>query len=115
MAKYYIKMDDLKTSGELVQKFAKETIGEKINNLFSLLDSLKWEGPAANLYKENYKQKINKIKILSDMIEVYGKFMVMVSEGYSDINDKMYKEWQELIEKNRILLGLKEEKIEEKI
>jgi len=97
MAKYYVKMGELKTEGEEIQRYAKDTVGAKVQELIDMSDKLQWEGPTYEMFITLYTDKIKKIKYLAKMIEMYGKFMVMASEGYTEVNDKLEKEWQMVI------------------
>lgn len=94
MARYYVKMEELKSEGEEIQEFAKNVVEAKVQELIALLDKLEWEGPTYEMFIKLYTDKINKIKYLAKMIEIYGKFMVLVSDGFTEVNDKFNKEMQ---------------------
>ncbi len=94
MAKYYIKMEELKTEGEEIQEYAKNVIDAKVLELVGLADKLVWEGPTYEMFIKLFSEKIKKIRHIAKMIEIYGKFMVMASEGYTEVNDKFAKEMQ---------------------
>ena len=99
MSRYYVKMDELKEHGEEIQKYATDIVDAKVQELIRIGSELKWEGPLHNKFYSSFTEKVKKIRYVAAMLEVYGKFMVMASEGFTDINDKMYKEFMEDIKK----------------
>lgn len=98
MAKYYVKMDELKAEGEEIQEYAKNVVDAKIQELIVLSNKLEWEGPTHEMFMELFNDKINRIKYLAKMIEIYGKFMVIASEGFTEVNDKFAKEMQVIMD-----------------
>lgn len=98
MAKYYVKMEELKTEGEEIQKYAKDVVDSKIQELIALADKLEWEGPTHEMFIELFNDKIKKIRYVAKMIEVYGKFMVYASEGFTDVNKKFSEDMQKIME-----------------
>ena len=40
-------------------------------------------------------KKVKKIRYIAAMLEVYGKFMVMASDGYNEINDEIGRSFME--------------------
>ena len=99
MSRYYVRMEDLKEHGEEIKNYATDIVDAKIKELIKLGNELKWEGPAHDRFYESFTEKVKKIRYVAAMLEVYGKFMVMASEGYTDINDQMYKEFMADIKK----------------
>lgn len=98
MAKYYVKMEELKTEGEEIQKYAKDVVDMKMQELIALADKLEWEGPTHEMFMELFNEKIKKIRYVAKMIEVYGKFMVYASEGFTDVNKKFAEDMQKIME-----------------
>ena len=98
MAKYYVKMEELKTEGEEIQKYAKDVVDTKMQELIALADKLEWEGPTHEMFMELFNEKIKKIRYVAKMIEVYGKFMVYASEGFTDVNKKFAEDMQKIME-----------------
>lgn len=110
MARYYVKMEDLKTEGEEIQEFAKNVVEAKVQELVALGDKLEWEGPTYEMFIKLYTDKINRVKYLAKMIEIYGKFMVLASEGFTEVNDKFAKEMQIIMDdlkREKEKLGIK--------
>ena len=107
MAKYYVMMEELKAEGEEIQAFAKNVVDAKIQELVKLSETFEWEGPTHEMFINLYNEKLDKIKYLAKMIEVYGKFMVLASEGFTEVNDKFAKEMQSLMDE----LKLEKEKL----
>ena len=95
MSRYYVKMDELKERGEEIQTYATDIVDAKIQELIKIGKSLKWEGPAHDRFKESFDEKVKKIRYIAAMLEVYGKFMVMASDGYNEINDELGKSFME--------------------
>lgn len=99
--KYYVDMEKLKYDGEDLIHQAQKNIGTKYDELLSLLKEFEWEGEARNIFDENYKKMIIKIKEIEDVIVKLGAFMVTCSEHYDETEDKIIIRWQENIEKYR--------------
>ena len=97
--KYYVDMDKLKFDGEDLIHRAQNDIGPKYNEMMSLLNNFEWEGDARNVFDENYKKMINKIKDIEDVIVKLGAFMVTCSEHYGETEDQLLVKWQENIDK----------------
>ena len=101
MARYYVKMEELKTEGEEIQEYAKNIVDSKVQELIDLSDKLEWEGPTYEMFIKLYNDKVNRIKYLAKMIEIYGKFMVLASEGFTEVNNKFNKEMQLIMDELR--------------
>ena len=91
MSKYYVRMDELKEHGEEIKKYASDIVDSKVQELIKIGNSINWEGPAHDSFYASFTEKIKKIRYVAAMLEVYGQFMIMASEGYTDINDQIYK------------------------
>ena len=97
--KYYVDMDKLKEDGEELIYYSKENLGTKYDELLSYLNELEWEGYSRDLFDDNYKMMIKKIKDIKDIIVKLGAFMVTCSENYNETEDKLISKWQENIQK----------------
>ena len=91
MAKYFVKMDELKEKGEELEKYATDIMEVKINELIDIVNKFEWNGPASEEYIKLYKERTSKLLYASKMIYTYGKFMVMAADGYTDVNDQIEK------------------------
>jgi len=101
MAKYYIRMEELKTDGEEIQDYAKNVVDANIQELINLVDKFEWEGPTYEMFITLYTDKIQRIKYLAKMIEMYGKFMVAAADEFTEVNNKFVEEMQVIMEQLR--------------
>jgi uncharacterized protein YukE len=97
--KYYVDMDKLKYDGEDLIHHAQNNIGPKYDEMMSLLKNFEWEGDARNVFDENYKKMIKKIKDIEEVIVKLGAFMVTCSEQYDKTDQQLMVRWQENIDK----------------
>lgn len=95
--RYYVSVDNLKTDGEELIYQAKNKIGTKYNELLLLLNNLKWEGKARNIFDENYKELINEVKNIEDIVIKLGAFIVTCSENYNKTEEQLIEKWKENI------------------
>ena len=66
MAKYYIKMDELKAEGEEIQEYAKNIVDAKVLELINLADKL--------MIKTNEKRKIIMVFVfIFSLFMIYNK------------------------------------------
>ena len=93
--KYYVDMDKLKYDGEDLIHHAQNNIGPKYDEMMNF----EWEGDARNVFDNNYKKMIKKIKDIEDVIVKLGAFMVTCSEQYGETDQQLMVKWQENIEK----------------
>ena len=97
--RYYVNMEKLKYDGESLIHHAQNNIGTKHDELLSLLNNFEWEGDARDIFDDQYKKMIIKIKVIEDIIVKLGAFMVTCSENYNDTEEQLIIKWQDNITK----------------
>lgn len=95
MSKYYVKMDDLDINGDGVISSAEKML-YYINNMRKAIENVEWTGPASEIYRDVANKKIDKVSKISELYNVFGKFMKSSSTGFTDVSKDINNKFEEL-------------------
>lgn len=96
--KYYVDMVSLNEDGEELIQFAQNNIRPLYDKMLSFLNDCIWEGDAKDAFEVKYKEKLDKILKINEIVIKLGAFMVTCSKHYGESNDKIMKNWQDYLE-----------------
>ena len=100
MTRYDIYMEKLRENGLEIKKSASEDIYTNVMEIKRLSNSIRWEGPSYDMFKQVLNKKMESIEYIPSVIEAYGNFMIQASGGYDSINDQMYDDYLRTAEEN---------------
>lgn len=104
MSRYYVKMETLSLSGDETITSSNK-MEENISMIKKSVNSMEWEGTAAENYTNLINQKIKKVEELSKLYGVFGKFMKSTSNGFTDVSDNIKKGFVGLNNENTVSGG----------
>ena len=95
MTRYDIHMDSLRDNGEEISRIANNQMENDIKEIMRIASEIKWEGPTYDTFKNTFNKKMENVKYIPSVVNVYGSFMMKASGGYQDLSDNMYDEVME--------------------
>ncbi len=96
--KYKIYLDELEEKSNKLINYSKHNIDNKVNELDSLFDDMKWSGRGYNTFISGYKSRINKLKKYSNNLTKLAIYLKDGFNNYNETNDKLVKSWDNFID-----------------
>ena len=102
MAHYKIYLDELSDASRRLINYSNNDINNKIMEIKSIGESIKWNGPAHDKFIDGFEKQIINLEKLNAKIRLFGEYLAHAEESYNDTNNDVNKTWNNYLDEMKV-------------